>query len=213
MPEEDFPVRQDQGDGLEGDEEEQKDEEGDEEKGERSRESSKEAYHAGTTQDHGKERQRQQQQQPAVAASYAEAAAAASSSTTADPTGAPSTAAAVATPTTDDRSRYPWASAASGGGGEDGRRGDGRGGGGGGRIEGVPTKEEALALPDGDYLSGCRVMIVGFSAESLLPLSLLVRKGSGIRYGQKIESRCARAERMHLHRILKGLFVIVECSQ
>ncbi|CAM9818033.1 unnamed protein product, partial [Ectocarpus sp. 8 AP-2014] len=54
--------------------------------------------------------------------------------------------------------------------------------GGGGRPEGVPTKEEALALPDGDYLSGCRVMIVGFPAEAVLPLSLLVRKGCGIRY-------------------------------
>lgn len=51
----------------------------------------------------------------------------------------------------------------------------------GDRPEGVPTKEEALALPDGMYLSGCRLMLVGFATEALLPLSLLVRKGCGVR--------------------------------
>lgn len=48
-------------------------------------------------------------------------------------------------------------------------------------IEGVPSKAEALALPDGEYLSGCRVMLVGFGAEALLPLTLLIRKGCGVR--------------------------------
>lgn len=49
------------------------------------------------------------------------------------------------------------------------------------RPEGVPTKEEALAFPDGMYLSGCRLLFVGFATEVLLPLLLLVRKGCGVR--------------------------------
>ncbi|CAM9240378.1 unnamed protein product, partial [Scytosiphon promiscuus] len=94
-----------------------------------------------------------------------------------------------------DRSRYPWSAAAAAGEGEEGNRARGwsvnnsggsaaaaAAGGGDGQVEGVPSKEEALSLPDGDYLSGCRVMIVGFEAEALVPLSLLVRKGCGVRY-------------------------------
>lgn len=38
-----------------------------------------------------------------------------------------------------------------------------------------------MALPDGEYLSGCRVMLVGFAAESLRPLTLLLRKGCAVR--------------------------------
>ena len=93
---------------------------------------------------------------------------------TASTPGDTTAAAPLATPT--DRSLYPW--------------GEGQGeeededavvNGAGGRVQGVPSKAEALSLPDGDFLSGCRVMLVGFASEALLPLSLLVRKGCGIR--------------------------------
>lgn len=82
-------------------------------------------------------------------------------------------AADLATPT--DRSLYPW------GEGQEEEDEDATLNGAGGRAQGVPSKAEALALPDGEFLSGCRLMLVGFASEALLPLSLLVRKGCGIR--------------------------------
>lgn len=84
-----------------------------------------------------------------------------------------------------DRSLYPWASDSAAESGKIADRSDTAAGDGEGeqrrRAEGVPSKLEALELPEGDYLSGCRVILVGFAAASLLPLSLLIRKGCGVR--------------------------------
>lgn len=84
---------------------------------------------------------------------------------------------------TGDSAKYPWADDAnpSGEASGKGRRHAVDGAGGVRGAEGVPRAEEALALPDGDYLSSCRLIFVGFAAEDLRPLMLLVRKGCGVR--------------------------------
>lgn len=92
---------------------------------------------------------------------------------------------AAATTGANDRSLYPWASAPTdGGASEDTWGGIGANGAGSredARAEGVPSVAEALALADGEYLSGCRIILVGFAAADLKSLVLLVRKGCGIR--------------------------------
>lgn len=157
LPEEQFSVAPHHDD-------EQKEEEEVEE--EEEEEGKREGAYEAQAQDSTKGR-RQQQRRPGAGAASAAAVPSIAEAAAATATGGPAEPSSTAAAS----SRYPWANG----------EGDNDAAGGGGRPEGVPTKEEALALPDGDYLSGCRVMIVGFPAEAVLPLSLLVRKGCGIR--------------------------------
>eukprot|EP00903_Cladosiphon_okamuranus_P022785 g20977.t1 len=193
LPEENFPIavtpkhRQTHEEQEGAEEEEEEGEEEEERRKEgltgRHRATPRAGVYDAPTQDSGKKKRPRQPQQPV--AEGALVGVPGTSAAADDDAGVPeetrtSTNAAAAT---DDLLSYPWASTATAAAAvESASQAAAASGEGSGRVEGVPSKEEALALPDGDYLSGCRLMIVGFSAEALLPLSLLVRKGCGIRY-------------------------------
>ena len=170
LPEDNFGVTPDQELPQDEEEEEEEEDHDAERTGERGEEDAEEGGRGRSmgNGDLAREQRQQQQQQQQLFATAAHPA-----STPGDAAAAAAAAAALAAPT--DRSIYPW------GAGDGEEEEDAAVAGAGGRVQGVPSKAEVLALPDGDFLSGCRVMLVGFASDALLPLSLLVRKGCGIR--------------------------------